>query len=60
MGSSVSLDTDCIDIINVHYVKDMKEYEVIFSDHEVLELAHRLRDEEKAHLVGMRAHVVWK
>ena len=60
MGSSISLDTDYIDIINVHYVKDMKEYEGIFSDHEVLELAHRLRDEEKAHLVGMRPHVVWK
>lgn len=53
-----TLGTDYIDIINVHYVKDVKEYEEISSDHGVLELAHRLKDEGKAHLVGISTHDV--
>ncbi|MDH5448412.1 MAG: aldo/keto reductase [Candidatus Bathyarchaeota archaeon] len=53
-----TLGTDYIDIINVHYVKDMKEFEEISSDHGVLELAHRLRDEGKARLVGISTHDV--
>jgi predicted aldo/keto reductase-like oxidoreductase len=53
-----TLGTDYIDVINVHYVKDMKEYEEISSDQGVLELAHRLRDEGKARLVGISTHDV--
>lgn len=52
------LGTDYIDIANVHYVKDMKEFEEISSDHGVLELAHRLKEEGTARLVGISTHDV--
>ncbi len=52
------LGTDYVDVINVHYVKDMKEFKEVSSDHGVLELAHRLRDEGKARLVGLSTHDV--
>jgi len=52
------LGTDYIDVINVHYVKDIKEFEEVSSEGGVLELAHRLRDEGKARLVGISTHDV--
>lgn len=58
LGALSMLGTDYFDIINVHYVKDMKEFEEVSSDHGVLELAHRLRDEGKARLVGISTHDV--
>ena len=50
------LDTDYIDIANVTYVKNKKEYEEVTRPGSVLDLAHRLKKERKVHHIGISTH----
>lgn len=50
------LRTDYIDIANVTYVKNMKEYEEVTRPGSVLDLANRLKKEGKIHHIGMSTH----
>lgn len=52
------LDTSYVDIANVHYVKDMKEYLEISKKDGVLDLAERLKSQGKARLIGISTHDV--
>ena len=51
-----ALDTDYVDIANVHYIKDMKEYKEITKPNGVLDFAERLKKQGRAHLVGISTH----
>jgi hypothetical protein len=52
------LGTDYVDVANVTYVKDMKEYEEVTRAGSVLDLADRLKKEGKVHHVGISTHDV--
>jgi aryl-alcohol dehydrogenase-like predicted oxidoreductase len=50
------LGTDYVDVANVTYVKNMEEYEEVTRAGSVLDLANRLKKEEKVHHVGISTH----
>ncbi len=50
------LGTDYVDIANVTYVKNKKEYEEVTRAGSVLDLARRLRKEGKVHHIGISTH----
>jgi hypothetical protein len=50
------LDTDYIDVANVTYVKNKKEYEEVIRAGSVLDLANRLKKEGKVHHIGISTH----
>jgi predicted aldo/keto reductase-like oxidoreductase len=50
------LDTDYIDVANVTYVKNKKEYEEVTRAGSVLDLADRLKKEGKVHHIGISTH----
>jgi predicted aldo/keto reductase-like oxidoreductase len=50
------LGTDYVNVANVTYVKNMKEYEEVTRAGSVLDLAHRLKKEGKVHHVGISTH----
>jgi len=50
------LDTDYIDVANVTYVKNKKEYEEVTRAGSVLDLANRLKKEGKVHHIGISTH----
>lgn len=50
------LGTDYVDVVNVTYVKNMKEYEEVTRAGSVLDLANRLKKEGKARHVGISTH----
>lgn len=50
------LDTDYIDVANVTYVKNKKEYEEVIHAGSVLDLANRLKKEGKVHHIGISTH----
>jgi predicted aldo/keto reductase-like oxidoreductase len=55
-GTLSRLDTDYIDIANITYVKNKKEYEEVTKAGSVLDLAHRLKKEGKVHHIGISTH----
>ena len=50
------LNTDHIDVANLHFVKNQKEYDIVKAKGGVLDLALRLKEEGKARLVGISTH----
>ncbi len=52
------LNTSYADIANIHYIKDMKEYNEIAKTGGVLELVERLKSQGKARLIGISTHDV--
>jgi hypothetical protein len=50
------LDTDYVDVVNVTYVKNKKEYAEVTRAGSVLDLAHRLKREGKVHHIGISTH----
>jgi predicted aldo/keto reductase-like oxidoreductase len=50
------LNTDYIDVANIHFVKNQKEYDVVKAEGGVLDLALRLKEEGKARLVCISTH----
>jgi len=50
------LGTDYVDVANVNYVKNMKEYEEVTRAGSVLDLANRLKKEGKVRHVGISTH----
>ena len=50
------LGTDYIDVANVTYVKNKKEYEEVTRAGSVLDLANRLKKEGKVHHIGISTH----
>jgi predicted aldo/keto reductase-like oxidoreductase len=50
------LGTDYVDVANVTYVKNKKEYEEVTRAGSVLDLAHRLKKEGKVHHIGISTH----
>ncbi len=50
------LGTDHADVINIHYVKDMGQWDVISKPGGVLDLAVRLRDEGAGDVVAVSTH----
>ncbi|MGD2249606.1 MAG: aldo/keto reductase [Candidatus Methanofastidiosia archaeon] len=49
------LGTDYADIVNIHFVKTKKEYDAILSAG-IIDLAHQLKEDNKACYVGMSTH----
>ena len=50
------LGTDYVDVANVTYVKNKKEYAEVTRAGSVLDLAHRLKREGKVHHIGISTH----
>lgn len=50
------LNTDYIDVANLHFVKNQKEYDTVKAKGGVLDLALRLKEAGKARLVGISTH----
>ncbi len=50
------LDTDYVDIANITYVKNMKEYEEVTRPGSVLDFAKQLKKQGKIHHVGISTH----
>jgi predicted aldo/keto reductase-like oxidoreductase len=50
------LKTDYIDVANITYVKNMKEYEEVTRPGSVLDFANRLKKEGKIHHIGISTH----
>lgn len=50
------LGTDHADVINVHYVKDIKQWNIVTKPGGVLDLAVRLRDEGAGDVVAVSTH----
>lgn len=50
------LCTSYIDVANVHYVKDMKEYNEIVGPNGLLDFADKLKAQGKARLIGISTH----
>jgi predicted aldo/keto reductase-like oxidoreductase len=50
------LNIDHIDVANLHFVKNQKEYDAVKAKDGVLDLALRLKEEGKARLVGISTH----
>jgi len=51
-----ALGTDYIDVANVHYIKDMKEYRAVLAPNGVVDFAEKLKRTGKAHLRGISTH----
>jgi uncharacterized protein len=51
-----ALGTDYIDVANVHYVKDMKEYREVLKPNGVVDFAEQLKHKGKARLLGISTH----
>jgi hypothetical protein len=58
MNTLSRLRTDYVDIANVTYVKNMKEYEEVTRAGSVFDLANRLKNQGKAHHIGISTHDV--
>ena len=54
----IRLQTDYIDVLMLHYVDELYDYEKVFSSEGLLELAKRLRKEGKVRFMGMSSHNV--
>jgi len=50
------LDTSYVDLINLHYVKDIKQWNIVTKPRGVLDLAVRLRDAGLGRLVAISTH----
>lgn len=55
LGTLSRLNTEYTDILNVHFVRTEKEYEKVKSKG-IFDLAHKLKDEGLARVVGMSTH----
>lgn len=55
-GSLARLRTDHVDVANVTYVKNMKEYDEVTKPGSVLDLAFQLKNEGKADHIGISTH----
>lgn len=52
------LKTDYIDILMLHFIDEQDDYDSVFSNEGILEIALRLKKEGKARYIGMSSHRV--
>jgi len=51
-----AMQTDCVDVANVHFIRKAGEYDEVTKPGGVLDLATRLKEEGRARLVGISTH----
>jgi predicted aldo/keto reductase-like oxidoreductase len=52
------LNTTYIDVLMLHFIDEMDDYERVFSPHGVIELALELKQQGKARFIGLSSHKV--